>query len=167
MARNNRNKSTTSSKTIEILSSTFARFGSPIQIVSDNGTQFTSENFQLFCNINGIEHIRTSPYHPMSNGQAERFVDTFKRSMKKLEGEGNLQEILQIFLKTYRSTSNKNSSNKSPAELMLGRKIRSTLDLLKPTKIKYNDRNTKMEKQFNEKHGAKDREFEIGDTVYT
>lgn len=160
-------KSTTSAKTIEILTSIFARFGSPLQIVSDNRPQFTSEQFQSFCNINRIEHIRTSPYHPMSNGQAERFVDTFKRAMNKLEGEGKLNEILQTFLMTYRSTPNKNCpSNKSPAEMLLGRKIRSTLDLLKPTTMTYSDPKTKMEDQFNKKHGAKDREFDVGDSIY-
>lgn len=160
-------KTTTSTKTIELLTSIFARFGTPIQIVSDNGTQFTSEQFQSFCNINGIEHIRTSPYHPMSNGQAERFVDTFKRSMKKLEGEGNLREILHIFLKTYRSTPNKNCpSNKTPAEALLGRKIRTTFDLLTPSKMTYSHTNTKMEEEFNSKHGAVKREFEVGDKVY-
>lgn len=160
-------KTTTSSKTIEILTSIFARFGAPLQLVSDNGTQFTSVEFQLFCNVNGIEHIRTSPYHPMSNGQAERFVDTFKRAMKKLEGEGNLKEILQIFLMSYRSTPNKNcKQNESPAEMLLGRKIRTTLDLLKPTKIIFSDPNVQMEDQFNRKHGSKHREFVIGEKVF-
>lgn len=91
-----RTSSTTSSKTINILSSIFARFGAPEIIVSDNGPQFISEQFQTFCNLNGIEHIQTSPYNPMSNGQAERFVDTFKRTIKKLEGSGNSDENLMF-----------------------------------------------------------------------
>lgn len=67
-------------------------------------TQFKSGQFQWFCNFNGIQHILSAPYHPMSNGQAERFVDTFRRTIQKLEGEGNVDEKLEIFLKTYRST---------------------------------------------------------------
>lgn len=156
-----------SSKTITMLNSIFARFGTPQEIVSDNGTQFTSEQFQSWCNVNGIHHILTSPYSPMSNGQAERFVDTFKRSMKKLESEGNIDDNLEVFLKTFRSTPNVNCPDqKSPAEVLLGRKIRSTLDLLKPPEIVNTKRNSKMEIQLNKKHGAKNRTFNIDDTVF-
>lgn len=150
-----------------MLSSIFARFGAPKQIVSDNGRQFISEEFQTFCNLNGIEHLRTSPYNPMSNGQAERFVDTFKRSMKKLEGEGNIDEILDTFLKIYRSTPNVNCpSQNSPAETLLGRKMRTIFDLLKPTPPSVTIRNKKMEDQYNKRTGATQREFNIDDSVY-
>lgn len=162
-----RTTSTTSTKTISILSSIFARFGTPLQIVSDNGTQFTSEQFQTFCNINGIEHLRTSPFHPQSNGQAERFVDTFKRSIAKLQNDGNLDENLEVFLKTYRTTPNDNCpARKSPAEVMFGRKIRTVFDLLKPTERPSSERNLKMEAQYNKKHGAKSRKFDVNDMVY-
>lgn len=157
----------TSSKTISILSSIFSRFGSPNQIVSDNGTQFTSELFQRFCNLNGIEHVRTSPYSPMSNGQAERFVDSFKRIMKKLDGAGNLDENLELFLHNYRITPNENCpSSKSPAELFLNRKIRTIFDLLSPSILSSTTRNLEMENSFNKKHGARSRKFTINDTVY-
>lgn len=58
----------------------------------------------------------------MSNGQAERFVNTFNRPIKiKIEGEGNLSELIQIFLKAYRLTPTKNCpSNEKPAEALLG-----------------------------------------------
>lgn len=158
---------TTSTKTLNILSSIFGRFGTPSQLVSDNGSQFTSEQFQTFCNINGIEHLRTSPYHPMSNGQAERFVNTFKRAIKKLESEGKLDENLEVFLKTYRTTPNNNCPfKKSPAEILLGRKVRTVFDLLKPFNISTQNRNIKMEQQFNQKHGAKHREFNIDDKIF-
>lgn len=162
-----RTSSITSTQTIKILSSIFSRFGTPEQIVSDNGTQFTSEQFQSFCYSNGIEHLRTSPYTPMSNGQAERFVDTFKRSIKKMEGENNIDENLQVFLFNYRSSSNVNCpSNLSPAELLLGRKIRTVFDLLKPSDKHSTIKNCLMEAQYNKKHGAKDRAFKIGDKVF-
>lgn len=73
-------KSTSSSSTIEILRDLFARFGIPEQIVSDNGTQFVSEEFQTFVKSNGIRHITSAPYHPATNGLAERTVQTFKQA---------------------------------------------------------------------------------------
>ncbi|PIO61752.1 hypothetical protein TELCIR_16714 [Teladorsagia circumcincta] len=63
------------------------KFGNPATLVTDNGTQFTSSQIALFCRFRRINHIRTPPFHPQSNGQAERFVDNFKRGLAKLEGE--------------------------------------------------------------------------------
>ena len=90
--------STTSVATITILRSLFARLGMPETLVSDNGSQFTSAEFRQFCLENGIDHVTTSPYHPQSNGQAERYVDTFKRAIKKIrEGRATMQESLDTF----------------------------------------------------------------------
>ncbi|XP_061504929.1 uncharacterized protein K02A2.6-like [Anopheles gambiae] len=129
--------STTASATIAILRGIFARFGIPVTLVSDNGTQFTSGIFADFCTSNGIQHLRTAPFHPQSNGQAERFVDTFKRAMKKIcSDDTSLPEAIDLFLQTYRSTPNPAiDENKSPAEVMLGRQMRTCFDLLRPTAI--------------------------------
>lgn len=59
-----RTKSTTTTRTTELLSEAFARHGYCETIVSDNGPQFTSAEFATFCKTLGIEHIRTAPYHP-------------------------------------------------------------------------------------------------------
>ncbi|XP_058816916.1 uncharacterized protein K02A2.6-like [Topomyia yanbarensis] len=116
----------TSAATISILGGLFARLGMPVTLVSDNGTQFTSAEFADFCASNGIEHPTTAPFHPQSNGQAERFVDSFKRAVTKIrEGRGSIQQALDIFLLTYRSTPNRAlPDQKSPSEVMFGRKIR-------------------------------------------
>ena len=71
---------TTSNKTIETLKSLFARYGLPEQIVSDNGPQFTSDEFKWFCKSNAIRHITSAPYHPSTNGAIERAVQTMKKS---------------------------------------------------------------------------------------
>ena len=75
-------KSTTVQKTITILKHIFATHGIPEQLVTDNGSQFTSREFMKFMTNNGIKHIKTSPYHPSSNGAVERLVQSFKKAMK-------------------------------------------------------------------------------------
>ena len=64
----------TSAVTIEHLHSIFATHGLPKMFVTDNGTQFTSAEFESFMKNNGIQHVTSSPYHPSSNGLAERAV---------------------------------------------------------------------------------------------
>ncbi|XP_041785652.1 uncharacterized protein K02A2.6-like isoform X1 [Anopheles merus] len=104
-----RTRSTTSAATIAILRSIFARFGYPETMVSDNGPQFVSAEFSEYCSSRGVQHVTTAPFHPQSNGQAERFVDTFKRSMRKIQKGGTTQdEALDVFLASYRPTSNEN-----------------------------------------------------------
>ena len=70
--------STTSLKTIEVLHSLFARYGLPEEVVSDNGPQLASEEFSQFPKQNGVKFTRVPPYHPASNGAAERSVQTTK-----------------------------------------------------------------------------------------
>lgn len=152
-------KSITASATIAIVRSLFARLGMPETLVSDNGTQFTSAEFGQFCLENGINHMTTAPFHPQSNGQAERFVDTFKRAVKKIrEGRGTINEALDTFLLTYRSTPNPSAPDgKSPSEAMFGRKIRTSLDLLRPPAVPV--------VKANEEQNAK-RSIQKGDCVY-
>ena len=75
-------KKTMADATISELRRLFSCYGLPEQLVSDNGPQFVSEEFRSFLKRNGVKHIRCAPYHPSSNGAAERFVQTFKRAMQ-------------------------------------------------------------------------------------
>ncbi|KAJ8348961.1 hypothetical protein SKAU_G00275500 [Synaphobranchus kaupii] len=65
----------------------FATHGLPDVIVSDNGAAFTSAEFKEFAKRNGIRHVTTAPYHPSSNGQAERMVQTTKEALSKITGK--------------------------------------------------------------------------------
>ncbi|KAG8173468.1 hypothetical protein JTE90_024130 [Oedothorax gibbosus] len=123
--------STSSSASIAVLRDLFARFGVPKSLVSDNGTAFSSEEFRRFMSRNGITHIRTAPYHPNSNGIAERAVRTTKSALKKMT-EGPFAQRLARFLFSYRRTPSA-ATGRSPAENMFGRPMRSSLDLLKET----------------------------------
>ncbi|KAL0148659.1 hypothetical protein M9458_055986, partial [Cirrhinus mrigala] len=75
--------SMSSSAVINTLRLLFATHGLPDVIVSDNGTAFTSSEFQEFAERNGIRHVTTAPYHPSSNGQAERMVQTTKEALAR------------------------------------------------------------------------------------
>lgn len=48
------------------------------RIISDNGPQFIAKDFKEFIRISGMTHVRTSPFHPQSNGKLERFHQTIK-----------------------------------------------------------------------------------------
>ncbi|KAH9580655.1 hypothetical protein MS3_00009239 [Schistosoma haematobium] len=108
----------------------------PETLMADNGSQFVAESFKHFCSVNGITHLRSSPYHSQSNGQAERFVDTFKRALLKGGGEGTTGQVITKFLTSYRATPNLNvPDSKSPAEAMFRRRIRTVFNAMLPSKL--------------------------------
>uniref|UniRef100_H3ARH2 Gypsy retrotransposon integrase-like protein 1 n=1 Tax=Latimeria chalumnae TaxID=7897 RepID=H3ARH2_LATCH len=65
----------------------FSTHGLPEKVVSDNGTPFVSAEFSNFTNRSGIIHVTSAPYHPSTNGLAERAVQTFKECLKKISGD--------------------------------------------------------------------------------
>ena len=134
--------------TVKFLHELFSRFGLVDCIVTDNGTQFTSHEFKDFCQSFLIEHITTAPFHPRSNGQAERFVDTFKRALRKARGTPTDTAIHQ-FLQVYRVTPNSSApSAKTPAEGMFARKVKSVFDKFIPKETKAGNRNKVFKKRF-------------------
>ncbi|XP_054257422.1 uncharacterized protein K02A2.6-like [Macrosteles quadrilineatus] len=104
-------QTTTSAKTIERLRSCFAVFGLPCTLVSDGGPQLRSQEFEEFLKANGILHVVSPPYHPASNGLAERAVqttkNTFLRQMLQDEmskSNRSVQHRIDSFLFVYRNT---------------------------------------------------------------
>ncbi|XP_037279525.2 uncharacterized protein LOC119172499 isoform X1 [Rhipicephalus microplus] len=125
-------KHATTTSTITCLRAMFSRFGVPRTIVSDNGTQFSSQDFATFVAKNNIMHLKTAPFHPQSNGAAERAVRTIKDGLRKMR-EGNLEDNLVRLLFNYRRTPQK--TGKSPSELLLGFQLRSRLDACFPSTV--------------------------------
>ena len=84
-----------------------------------------------------------------SNVQAERFVDTLTRALKKASGTPT-DNALQQFLQVYRITPNPNTPlTVSPAEMMPARKIRSIFDKLLPKQTKQRKTTLAPKKRFN------------------
>ncbi|XP_031349119.1 uncharacterized protein K02A2.6-like isoform X1 [Photinus pyralis] len=128
--------STTSLATIEALRSIFARYGLPDQLVSDNGPQFRSYEFENFCRNNGIKHTLTPPFHPASNGAAENAVKAVKTALIKAFSDGRNSNIstsclLARYLLNYRAADH-GTTNKSPASIMFGRELKLRLSNVRP-----------------------------------
>ena len=155
--------STSSSAIIEELRTLFAKFGLPESVVTDNGTGFVSQEFETFLKNNGIRHTTSAPYHPASNGLAERAVQIVKKGLKKVT-VGSMNTRLAKVLFTYRITPH-STTGTSPAELLLGRRPRTRLDLLKPNRA---ERVEKKQEEQKAKHdaNAKPRKFSVGDSVF-
>ena len=156
-------RSTSTEKTVEKLGEIFSRFGSPVQLVSDNGPQFVSQGMATFLQANGVQHTRSAPYHPATNGLAERFVQTMKHALKASQGQGTLHQRLHRFLLTYRSTPQA-TTKVSPASLLLQRELRSNFDLLKPTSVKETV-SQQQNKQIKQRGQVKVRVFTPGESV--
>ncbi|XP_060550095.1 uncharacterized protein K02A2.6-like [Pantherophis guttatus] len=122
--------STTTDATIRALRRLFATHGLPDVLVSDNGPQLTSLAMESFLAGLGIRHVLSAPYRPAGNGQAERMVRLTKEALTKM-GPGDWQERIDNFLLTQHITPHA-TTHKSPAELLMGRRLRSPLDRLHP-----------------------------------
>ncbi|XP_022101226.1 uncharacterized protein LOC110984905 [Acanthaster planci] len=120
----------TAATTVRVLQRLFSTHGIPETVITDNRTQFVSEELSQFLSQNGVEHLQTAPKHPSSNGLAERAVQTVKVGVKKIRS-GDLELRLQQFLLCYRVTPQL-TTGKSPSELLYRRQIRTKLNQLKP-----------------------------------
>ena len=113
--------SMTSVVVITKFKSIFAHHGIPESLVTDNGRQFTSREFQTFSEEWNFLHVTSSPYYAQSNGEAERAVQEAKKILSQAD--------FFLALMNYRSSPT-TATGYSPAELVMGRKIRTILPTL-------------------------------------
>ena len=124
--------STTATALIRVLDQMFDMTGFPETVVSDNGPPFISAELIKFYESVGIKAMTSAPYHPQSNGIAERLVRTFKEGMAKLRAEGKSnQDCLRIFIRQARWSTHTITGN-IPAHEFFGREFRSPLSLIRP-----------------------------------
>ena len=123
----NLRKDTAAGHVVYKLKQHFARYGIQQTVVSDNGPQLASKEFNKFLKYWGIHHETSSPYHPQGNGKAESAVKMIKSLMTKARHAGT-DAWLSVL--EYRNTPSQNLGS-SPAQRMFCRSTRSRL----PTKV--------------------------------
>ena len=111
----------------------FSVFGFPQRLMSDQGTEFCGKVIAAMCSLLGVEKIRTTPYHPQTNGSAERVHQTLQRMIGKLDPEKRRKWPAHIgsIIIAYNSTRSL-VTGYSPYYLMFGRRPRLPIDLLFP-----------------------------------
>ena len=157
-------QSITATKTVEELRTIFATHGLPQKVVTDNGPTFTSSEFQDFMSKNGIKLIHSAPYHPSTNGLAERAVQSFKLGIKRIQS-GSIQERLSKYLFKYRITPH-STTGVSPAELLMGRRPRSALDLLFPEVSSKVESQQCRQKKAHDSNALPARSFSVNDPIF-
>lgn len=105
--------SMTSASVICELRNVFATFGVPRKVVSDNGSAFVSNEIKTFYRLNGVLAVTSAPYHPATNGQAERMVQQLKQALAKRERE-EVKCFLPRFLYKQHTTVH-TATGKTPA----------------------------------------------------
>ena len=110
----------------------FARVGIPEEILTDQGSNFTSQLLAEIYQLLHVHPIRTTPYHPQTDGLVERFNKTLKEMLRKVAADdgANWDKWVPYLLFAYREVP-QDSTGFSPFELLYGRAVRGPLDILK------------------------------------
>uniref|UniRef100_A0A146QJK2 Pol polyprotein n=1 Tax=Fundulus heteroclitus TaxID=8078 RepID=A0A146QJK2_FUNHE len=107
-----------------------ARFGAPLELHTDQGRNFESSLFRNVCRLLQITKTRTTPYHPSSNGQVERFNRTLLQMLRCYvdRNQKNWDEQLPLLTAAYRSSQHM-VTGFTPNRLMLGREVHQPHDI--------------------------------------
>ena len=110
----------------------FTRVGVPEEVLTDQGTNFMSTMLEDIYHALQIRRIRTTPYHPQTDGLVERFNGTLKSMIRKFtsRNQKDWDEYLPYLLFSYREVPQE-TTGFSPFELLYGRRVRGPLDVLR------------------------------------
>jgi len=136
-------KQHTAADVAQALGTFFSSFGFLQEILSHQGSGFMSELMQVFLNEFLVHHIRTSPYHPQSNGACERFSGMLKTMIRSLLDRfpDSWDTALDWVLFAYREVPVE-TLGCSPFELMFGRTVPGPLQLVKTAWLQETDLST-------------------------
>ena len=120
----------------------FARVGIPGEILTDQGSNFTSQLLTEMYRLLHIRPIRTTPYHPQRDGLVERFNQTLKSMLRKFatQKEKDWDKLIPYVLFAYCEVPQR-STGFSPFKLLYSREVRGPLDVLQEARIA-RERNT-------------------------
>lgn len=138
--------------------SIFARHGIPSVVRSDNGPQYSAQEYQQFSKEWKFEHQTSSPYYPKSNGLAEKAVQTVKMLLTKVKADGK-DPYLSL---EYRSTPIDDVG--SPAQLLMSRIhtiLPNTLSQLQPRVVDPR----KVEERLKKKQERQKKYYDVGSRV--
>uniref|UniRef100_A0A3Q1GC55 Gypsy retrotransposon integrase-like protein 1 n=1 Tax=Acanthochromis polyacanthus TaxID=80966 RepID=A0A3Q1GC55_9TELE len=123
----------------------FSRVGIPSEILTDQGTNFLSNTLRQVYRLLGIRGIRTTPYHPQTDGLVERYNRTLKSMLKKFISSNakDWDKWLPYLLFAYREVPQA-STGFSPFELLYGRQVRGPLDVLQETWVGSQEKRTSV-----------------------
>ena len=116
----------------EALVDIYARLGVPSEILTDMGTQFTSELMREVSRLLSIKQLTTTVYHPICNGMTEKFKGTLKLMLKRMcaERPKDWDRYLSALLFCYREAPHE-SIGFSPFEMLYGRLVRGPMAVLR------------------------------------
>ena len=167
-------KSTDISSLTKFLDETFATYGFPGSIRSDNGPPFNGAEWINYCTSRGITVEKSTPAFPQQNGMVERYMQLINKAVTIAVATGqSADKGLYETVKAHNAARHR-ITGEIPEELMFGRKVRRNLPLLEGKRINTGDLNLR-ERDWNEKEraglrenkkrGARETCVQVGDEV--
>ena len=165
------------------------RHSCPVNLISDNGTEFCNRVIAHITKILSICHIRTSPFNPSANGRCERTHRVLRECLSKLvdRDERNWDQCIRSFVGAYNCAEHTNTGY-SPFQLLYNRQPMYPMDTLLQDRERYHGEEIgphmieKLHKVFRivrkniakqseenrnrRNKGIKSESFNVGDAVY-